>query len=94
MCLWTRLTRNVVGSDIDDDASLFQPLALDKLGLADGSDDDISVLQLRVHAQGRNETKQNKKINSTTTSRISQPAVCRRVRPRRRTIDSNPCVLE
>ena len=42
------LTRNVVGTDVNDDTTRLQPLSLDKLGLSDGSNDDVGVLQLHA----------------------------------------------
>jgi hypothetical protein len=39
-------TWDVVGSDIDDDATRLEPFALDESRLTDGSDDDIRVLEL------------------------------------------------
>jgi hypothetical protein len=39
-------TLNEVGSDVDNDATLLEPLGLDKVSLADSGDDDVSVLEL------------------------------------------------
>jgi hypothetical protein len=39
-------TRNNVGADIDDNSTRLEPRALHKLGLSDGSDDNVSLLDL------------------------------------------------
>lgn len=41
-----KLTLNEVSSDVDDDASRLEPFGLDEVGLADGSDDDVGILEL------------------------------------------------
>ena len=40
-----QLTRNEVGSNVDDNAAGLEPLALDKLGLADGGDNNVGILE-------------------------------------------------
>lgn len=40
--------RNIVGSDIDDNGAGLQPLAFDKVGGANGDDDDICVLEMEL----------------------------------------------
>jgi hypothetical protein len=39
-------TGDVVGTNVNDDATRLEPLALDELGLADRGDDDVGVLEL------------------------------------------------
>jgi hypothetical protein len=48
ICNRTIRTRNVVGAYIDDYSTRLDPLALDKLGLADGRDDDIGLTNLKT----------------------------------------------
>lgn len=43
---------DVVGSNINDDSAGLQPLALDKVGGANGNDDDVCVLEVELEVGG------------------------------------------